>query len=85
LLDDVDGVERGAGRAAERVGALPSDGPEAEGELVVAGGLEGHGLLLMRAGPGLIGAPLNVACNNLSHPAAARERSRKFRQRCRKP
>ena len=43
LLDDVHDVEGVAGRAAEGVGAVVADGPEAEGELVVAGGRAGHG------------------------------------------
>lgn len=39
-LDGLDGVERRAGRLAERVAALPADGPEAEGEAVLGGGGE---------------------------------------------
>ena len=38
LLDGVHHVQRRAGGAAERVGAVLADGPETEGELVGAGG-----------------------------------------------
>ncbi len=38
LLDDVDDVERLAGRSTEWVGAVVADGPESEGELVGGGG-----------------------------------------------
>jgi hypothetical protein len=42
-------VERRAGRVAERVAGLPADGPEAEGEPVVLGGLRrGHAISLDR-------------------------------------
>ncbi|MBG9885071.1 hypothetical protein ABE10_00415 [Bacillus toyonensis] len=41
-LDDVDHIERGTGRTAERIGAGVADGPEPEGELVVEGGDERH-------------------------------------------
>ena len=37
LLQRVDGVHRRAGGGPERVHALPADGPEAEGELVLGG------------------------------------------------
>ena len=48
LLDGVHDVERGAGRAAERVGPVVADGPESERELVVAGGGGvGHGSWLL--------------------------------------
>ena len=47
LLDGVHGVEGRAGGAAERVGAVVADGPEAEGELVGGGGSGcRHGVLL---------------------------------------
>src|SRR4051812_39309813 len=36
-------VQRRAGRVAERVPGRPADRPEAEGELVLAGGLHAHG------------------------------------------
>ena len=36
----LDRVERRPGGVAERVAGLPADGPEAEGELVLAGGLK---------------------------------------------
>ena len=43
LLDRLDRVEGGAGGVTELVAALPADGPQAEGEVVGAGGGGGHG------------------------------------------
>jgi hypothetical protein len=43
LVHRFDDVERSPGRAAERVGSVVADGPEAKGEFIVACGLEGHG------------------------------------------
>ncbi len=40
--DRLDGVQRGAGRAAERVGPVVTDGPEAEGKFVGGGGRVRH-------------------------------------------
>ena len=45
LLEHVNDVEVGAGRAAERVGAVVADGPESEGELVGGGWRQCHGEL----------------------------------------
>jgi hypothetical protein len=47
VSDGVDNVEVRPGRAAERVRAVVADGPQAEGEFVVAGWLQCHGVPIL--------------------------------------
>ena len=54
LVHCFDAGQHGAGRLAEQVTGLPADGPQAEAELVFAGGSDSHeasfGVLTMRTG-----------------------------------
>jgi hypothetical protein len=69
LVDGVDTGERGPGRVTEYVPGLPTDGPESEAELVLAGRGGGHDLLPFLRGLGLVvvvGYLLNPAVSPLT-------------------
>ena len=42
LMHCADGIDRGTGGIAERITGLPTNGPQAEGEVVSGSGLTGH-------------------------------------------
>ena len=86
VLDGLDDVEVGAGRAAERVGAGVADRPESEGELVVARGGGGHRCPFPRVVTrrsvhrGEV-ATVNVVRLNISRPSLVRQSPGAIRRR----